>query len=262
MYKTKQVMTLAVLFAVGVLVYFLFSYRSNHTGSFSHTQKEDIQKIIHEYLVNNPDVFREAAQAFQRRSQDELLERTKTAIGTNAQLFAKGNAPVIGNPDGNTVLVEFLDYNCSHCKRMGQIVDGLIKENESLKVVIRQYPIFGEGSLFASKAALAAENQDQFEQFHKALLASTDTLEEATVLAIAEEQGLDLGKLKKDLDSPEVMEKLRESVDIATQLGIRGTPYFIVLDVSAKDESGVEILPGASSQAHLQQLIDQVKSSH
>lgn len=258
--KTKQIMTLFALFAVGLLVYFIFSYRSDHSGSFSHSQKEDIQKIIYEYLVNNPDVFREAAQAFQRRSQEELLERTKTAIGANAKLFAKGNAPVIGNPDGDIVLVEFMDYNCSHCKRMGQVVEDLINDNKSLKVVIRQYPIFGEGSLFASKAALAAENQDQFEEFHKALLASTENLEEATVLGIAEEQGLDVEKLKKDVDSNEVMERLRESVELASQLGIRGTPYFIVLDASATDEDGVEILPGASSQAHIQQLIDQVKN--
>ena len=93
------------------------------------------------------------------------------------------------------------------------------------------------------------------------MLQSTENLDETTVLAIAEEQGLDIEQLKKDIDSDAVMEKLRESVDLATQLGIRGTPYFIVMDASAQDEKGVEILPGASSQAHLQQQIDKVKGS-
>lgn len=261
MFKTKQILTLVIIFLLGVLAFSFFSNRSDLPGNFSRTQTEEIQKIIHEYLVNNPDVFREAAQAFQRRSQEELLARTKTAIGNNAKLFTQGNAPVIGNQNGEIVLVEFLDYNCGHCKRMAQVVGGLIDANESLKVVIRQYPIFGEGSLFASKAALAAENQEKFESFHNALLQSTENLDETTVLAIAEEQGLDIDQLKKDIDSDAIMEKLRESVDLATQLGIRGTPYFIVMNASAKDENGVEILPGASSQAHLQQQIDRVKNA-
>ena len=257
----KQMLTLAVTLVIGVLVFFAFSSRSNQSDSFNLSQKEDIQNIIREYLINNPDVFREAAQAFQRRSQEEVIERTKTAIGSNVTIFAKGNAPAIGNPDGDLVLVEFLDYNCSHCKRMGEVVEGLIKDNSSLRVVIRQYPIFGEGSLFAAKAALASENQDKFENFHESLLNNTETLDETTVLAVAKEQGLDIEKLKKDMDSDEVMEKLRESIDLATKLSIRGTPYFIVVDASTKDEEGVEILPGASSQAHMQQLIDKVKSS-
>ena len=252
---------LIVALALFIPLYYSFGEVSEKGNSFTEGQKKEIEKIVHDYFINNPEAFREVLQAFQQKSQEEMLGQVKTAIAANAQLFTKGNAPVIGNPDGDLVLVEFLDYNCSHCKSMEPIIEKLIEENPSMRVVIRPYPIFGDDSFFVAQLALAADMQGKFATLHEALLESPDKLNEETVYQIAKEKGLDVERLKEDIKSEEVIERISESMDLGAKLSIRGTPYFIIMDESPSSDEGVEILPGATTQEHLQQKIDKVKSS-
>lgn len=262
MTSNKPIIYLIVALALFVPLYYSMGNSAEKNGKFTEAQKQEIEKIVHDYFINNPDAFRDVLQAFQQKSQEEMLNQVKSAISANAALFTKGNAPVIGNPEGDTVLVEFLDYNCVHCKSMESAVESLIKENPSLRVVIRQYPIFGDESFLAAQVALAAEKQGKFETLHEAFLESTEKLDEERIYKIAEEKGLDVEQLKNDINSNEVMGKLTESMELGSRLSIRGTPYFIIMQEEPESDEGVEILPGATTQEHLQQTIDKVKKSN
>ncbi len=116
------------------------------------------------------------------------------------------NAPVLGNPEGDVTVVEFFDYNCPYCRRAMSEVQGLLDADQDVRLVYREWPILGEGSVFAAKAALAAREQGKYEEFHWALMGMEERAEEASVMRLAEEIGLDVEKLRADMDAPEVQE--------------------------------------------------------
>ena len=143
------------------------------------------------------------------------------------QLERDPNAPVLGNPDGNATLVEFLDYNCQFCRAMVPVVDALLDADRSLRLVMREWPVFGEGSVFAARAALASRNQGRYPEFHRALLQQTARIERASVLRTARSTGLDTRQLQRDMDRPEVAQHIEQSNTLAAAMGLVGTPTFI-----------------------------------
>lgn len=225
---------------------------------FTSSQEKEIEQIIHQYLVSKPEVLIEASQVLQQRTKEQQMEQTKTAVDANRSDLFSSDSPTLGNPNGEIVLIKFLDYQCGHCKKMEAVVEGLIGENPSLKVIIKELPVSGGESTFAAKAALAAKKQDKFAIFHKALLEQKEKLSEESILALAEENGLDLEKLKADIELPVINEQLDSVNALAQQLAIRGTPYFIIMNNS--NDGKAMIFPGAGSQTQLQQLINELKN--
>lgn len=140
------------------------------------------------------------------------------------------NAPVLGNPDGDITLTEFFDYNCPFCRKMVGPVQKLISSDPKLRVVYREWPVFGEGSYFASQASLASLKQGKYWQFHAALMQLNERAVEATVMRVARKVGLDEAKLRADMDSPDVEEHIRRSSGLAQHMGLMGTPTFIAGD--------------------------------
>ncbi|AUH64561.1 DsbA family protein [Paracoccus zhejiangensis] len=174
-----------------------------------------------------------------------------TALGASAALpaFAQGadrpnpmpedlrkaierdpNAPVLGNPEGNLTLTEFFDYNCPFCRQMVGVVQQLISSDPQLRVVYREWPVFGEGSEFAARASLASLRQGKYWQFHAALMAMKDRAAEASVMRIARQIGLDVTKLRADMERPEIDEHITTSFQLADHMGLMGTPTFIAGD--------------------------------
>lgn len=143
------------------------------------------------------------------------------------------NAPVLGNPDGNLTLTEFFDYNCPFCREMVGTVQELISSDPQLRVVYREWPVFGEGSDFAARASLAALRQGRYWQFHAALMAMKDRAAEASVMRIARQIGLDATRLRADMDRPEIEEHIATSFQLADHMGLMGTPTFIAGDEAA-----------------------------
>src|SRR5689334_12549783 len=74
-------------------------------------------------------------------------------------LFHQNSDPVAGNPKGKVTVVEFFDYQCSHCMTMAPVIEAIIKNNPNVRVVFKDFPIRGPVSEFAAKAALAANKQ-------------------------------------------------------------------------------------------------------
>jgi protein-disulfide isomerase len=135
---------------------------------------------------------------------------------------------VAGNPDGDVTMVEFFDYNCGWCKKGMPEVLAMVEEDKNLRLVLKEFPIFGGDSDYAAKAALASQKQGKYWEFHVAMLGHEGKVTRETVDKIATEVGLDVARLKTDMESPDVAEVIRRNQELATALAIGGTPAFVI----------------------------------
>lgn len=226
--------------------------------SFSSDQKKALEQMMHDYLVKNPEVLIEASQALQHKQQQGMQDQAKTAISQNAEDLFVGNATVAGNPQGDVTLVEFFDYQCSHCKKMKSVIGQLVAKDKSLRVVYMEFPIFGKSSELASRAALAASMQGKYQQMHNALFDVDKRLNEKLIMQAAKSAGLNVEKLKVDMNSANVSKMLDTNRALAEKLKLMGTPAFIVASTPKgkfKVGSTPAFVPGAASEQALQDLI-------
>ena len=226
---------------------------------FSSDQVQQIQQVVHDYLVNNPEVLVEVSNALQQKQLTTITSQVETAVPKYVdQIFQANDRPVLGNPKGNITMVEFFDYQCPHCKVMTSIVDSLIKANPNLKVIFAEWPIFGPNSKYAAEAALASLEQGKYHAFHTALINKGYPLDKNTVLKLAKSVGLDTNKLQKDMQNTAIDQQLQANFELAKETGIirLGTPAFIIGNV---DKNKFRFVPGQIDQGTLQNAIDQVK---
>ncbi|MFT4059216.1 MAG: DsbA family protein [Legionella sp.] len=254
-------MNLTKLLTVGALAASLASPAmadDNTAPSISEAQKKEFEKIVHDYLVANPEVLLEASQALQQKQQQNMQQQAQSAIKENPEQLFQGKTTVVGNPKGSVTIVEFFDYQCIHCKKMSPVINGLIKKDSDLRVVYKEFPIFGKSSELASKAALAAGMQNKYQAMHNALISVDKRLNDKIIMDLAKSLGLDMKKFKTDMDSKEVTDVLEANRALAEKLHLMGTPAFIVAstpDGQFKVGSEPSFVPGAASEESLQELI-------
>jgi protein-disulfide isomerase len=227
-------------------------------------QKQEIQKVVHEYLINNPEVLMEVSQALQMKQQKTMQEQAQSSIQKKADKLFTDNMTIVGNPSGNVTLVEFFDYQCIHCKKMAPVISELIKKDSNLRVVYKEFPIFGESSDKASRAALAASMQGKYLAMHDALINQDKKLNDQMIDDAARSIGLDMNKFKADMNSQAVTEALDANRQLAEDLHLMGTPAFIVAATPKgkyKDGTKPAFIPGAASAATLQDLIKKASSA-
>ncbi|MBL7479094.1 DsbA family protein [Legionella bononiensis] len=228
------------------------------TTPMSDAQKKEIEKIVHDYLVSNPEVLLEASQALQQKQQQNMQQQAQSAILENADQLFQSKLTTVGNAKGSVTIVEFFDYQCIHCKKMSPIIDSLVKKDSGLRVIYKEFPIFGKSSEMASRAALAAGMQGKYQPMHEALLKIEKRLDDQLVMDAAKSLGLNMDKLKKDMDSKDVTDILEANRQLAEKLHLMGTPAFIVASTpDGKFKTGTEpsFIPGAASEESLQELI-------
>ena len=212
-------------------------------AEFSDAQKSEMGSVIREYLLENPEVLRDALMALQQREEAKQAEGQKDQLKQNADaIFRSTGDFVLGNPQASVTLVEFLDYNCGYCKKSLPTIEKLVEMDKDLKIVFKEFPILSPGSVAAAKAAIAARKQDKYWELHQAFMRFAGAKDEATVLAIAENTGLDMDKLKQDMEAPEVAEILSANTKLARDIGVAGTPGFIVDETLIPGAVGVEAL--------------------
>jgi protein-disulfide isomerase len=202
---------------------------------FSPAQRSDIERIVHEYLVNHPEVLQEAMAALEKRQQAADAEKHKAVIKQHAEaLFSSPDQVTLGNPNGNVTFVEFFDYNCGYCKRAMLDMLTLMKTDPKLKVVLKEFPVLGQGSVEAARVAIAVRMQDKsgkkYLEFHQKLLGGRGQADNARALAVAREIGMDMSRLEKDLKSPDIDRSLRQDFKLAEALGLNGTPSYVIGD--------------------------------
>lgn len=208
---------------------------------------ERIKALVAETLRENPELVLEALQALEQRQADAQAAAAAAVLTDERAILDRDpNAPVMGNPEGDVAVVEFFDYNCPYCKRVMPEVDALLSEDGKVRLVLREWPILGEGSAFAARAALASRNQGKYAELHNALMGMRGKVEAETVLRVAAEVGLDVERLKRDMQSPEVEEHIATSMRLAEALGFNGTPSFVI---------GDQLIPGFVEKAQLVEAV-------
>ena len=201
--------------------------------SFSDAQKGDIEAIIKNYLVSHPEVLEEAMAELTKRQAAEETQKHEASVAENAStIFNSPRGVVLGNKDGDVTFVEFFDYNCGYCKRaMADMLD-LMKADPKLKVVLKEFPVLSPGSVEAAQVAVAVRMQDpsgkKYLDFHQKLLGGKGQADKARAMAAAKDVGVDMAKLEKDLASPEVRATLEENFKLAEDMGMNGTPSYVI----------------------------------
>jgi protein-disulfide isomerase len=162
-----------------------------------------------------------------RQAAEQAAEHKKLISEKRDTIFSAKSDFVMGNPKGDITVVEFFDYNCAWCKRAVDEMSKLTKADPNVRIVFKEFPIFGENSNFAAKAAMASIKQGKYWDFHVALMKERQVTKD-NVFKIAEKAGLDVNKLKADMNDPSFDATIKETADLAQALGIEGTPGFIV----------------------------------
>ena len=217
-------------------------------GALTDKDRPEIEAIVRDYLLKNPEVLRDALEVMEKRQSQEDQNKQRQAISSNAKLiFESTRGPSFGNPQGDVTLVEFFDYNCGYCKRAMQDVMQLTKDDPKLKVVFKEFPVLGPGSVEAAKVAVAVRMQDKggkYIEFHRRLLGSRGEANKERALAAAKDAGFDMARIEKDLQSPEIADTLKESARLAESLGLNGTPTFVIADELVIGAQGYDALKG------------------
>ncbi len=222
-------------------------------GTFDDAQRKEIGEVVRQYLLDNPELLVEVSKELEKRQQAAEEQKRAGALASNAaELFKSDDDLVAGNPKGDITMVEFFDYNCGWCKKGLPEVLSLVEADPNLRLVMKEFPIFGGDSDYAAMAALASKAQGKYWEFHVAMLGHDGKLTAAMVDDIATAQGLDLVKLKTDMKSPEIAAILARTHKLATDLAISGTPAFVI---------DSKLVPGYLSKDGLMAAIAEIRGA-
>ena len=195
-----------------------------------------------------------AVDVIKQREQQQQLAVSREAVSKNKEaLFNNPNSPVLGNPKGDVTVVEFYDYACGYCKMAQAAVKDVLTTDKNVRFIAKEFPILGEGSVIAARAALASIKQKKFPEFHEVLMNHRGALSETTVMELAQRTGLDTGKLKSDMADKAVDDMIAENRKLGSELGVRGTPMFIIGDL---------VNPGALDATALKQAIADARAAN
>jgi protein-disulfide isomerase len=235
-----------------VLAFSIAAASAAYAAEFNDAQKKEIGEIVREYLLQNPELLRELSAALDQKEKSAEDALRKEALAANADKVFRNDAHyVAGNPKGDVTMVEFFDYNCGWCKKGMPEVVKLIDADKNLRFVLVEFPIFGEDSEYAARAALAAKKQGKYWDLHLAMLGHEGKVSAAVVDELAAAKGLDMAKLKADMADPTIAGSIAENQSLAQSLAINGTPAFII------DQT---VVPGYLPQEGLMAAINEVRS--
>lgn len=226
-----------------------FVIKSSSAEEPTPKSQADIEAIVRNYLLANPEILNEMATKLERRAKDAQNRQAQEAIRSNQTLLNSDKASmstVLGNPNGDVTLVEFSDYNCGFCKRFHPNLTALISEDQGVRIVVKEFPILSKSSLDAARAALAAGMQGKYKDFHDSLMTSRQKITKTLLEGIAKKLELDMKRWHKDQSSPEVQAEIAQNTKLARDIGITGTPSFII---------GSEFVRGLVSLETLQNLV-------
>jgi protein-disulfide isomerase len=212
--------------------------------------------------LRQPEVLVEAMQVLQKQQYDQAEQTVKQTQQQATQfvkpLFHQANDPVIGNPNGKITIVEFFDYQCPHCVDMAPVLTAIVKANPDVRIIYKDFPVRGPMSEAAARAALAANMQGKYETLHHALLTANQPLTNDTIFVIAGKAGLDVNKLKTDMNSDTVNNQLQAINDLAQKLKLFGTPAFFIGQTNTNKNGSILYIPGQMNEKQLQTQIDKV----
>lgn len=235
------------------LVALLLAPLASHADALS---EDRVKELVLEAIRENPEIVLEAVQIIERREQERQAAAAASVLSENRDLLENDpNAPVLGNPEGDVTVVEFFDYNCPYCRRVKPHIEALLDEDPNVRLVYREWPILGDGSVFAARAALAAREQGKYEEFHWALMGMQGRAEEASVIQVAQEIGLDIAQLRRDMQAPEIDAHIAASMEMSRALGFNGTPSFVIGDALVPGHRGRSDDPSCAGSTRRRSIV-------
>jgi protein-disulfide isomerase len=217
----------------------------------SPAELEQIQKVVRDYLSQHPEVIVDALKQYQDKQAAQQADKMRATIASLADdLLKDPGSPVGANLEGDVTVVEFFDYQCPYCKTVAPSLAKAAAADGKVRLVYKEFPILGAVSITAAKAALAAEQQGKYVAFHNKLFAQKGRLDDAAIFSIASDVGLDLARLKADMEKPQIKNEIDRNYRLADKLNIQGTPAFVI---------GQKLLPGAVSVDELAATIKQAR---
>lgn len=222
-------------------------------ASLDDQQKKEIEELVRAYLLDHPEILRDMSanlEAKEKAAEEQV--RSKTLVENASVIFKSPTDPVAGNPEGDVTVIEFMDYNCSWCKKGMTEIAGIIEADKNVKVVFKEFPIFGAGSEFAARAAMAAAKQGKYWELHSALFNHDGPVTQDVTQQLATDLGLDMVKLEADMKGEAISKALGETQALAISMQINGTPAFIVDD---------KVFPGYVPKEQLIEAIAAVRSN-
>ena len=222
-------------------------------SSLTESMREALQKEIHDYILSHPEIVYQALERLQEQQVKQQKVRRETVITElKKRIETDSMIPVSGNQQGDVTIIEFFDYNCGYCKSVVDILSTRMAADGQLRVAFIEFPILGKASVYAARVALAAAKQGRYEAFHFALMRNRGRLNREVVRSHAEQIGLDWAQVERDIKTPEITQAIERNQALAQNLGISGTPVFII---------GDELVPGAITEITLKSLISKARES-
>mgnify|MGYP000539586556 CR=1 FL=1 len=214
----------------------------------------EIEKIVREYLLEHPEIIAEALTELDKREKEAAEAARVQALTDSADvLFNSSRQVVLGNPEGSVTLVEFFDYNCGYCKRAHGDMAKLIEQDPDLKVVLKEFPVLGQGSVEAAQVAIAVNSvaPEKYGEFHETLLLGRGQANKDSALAAATAAGIDEKAVLAAMQTDEASQTIEEVYALANRLGLTGTPSYVV---------GNEVVMGAVGYDQLLEKLEAMKS--
>lgn len=221
--------------------------------SVSDAERTKIESVLKDYLNKNPGIIVESLQKYQEQQRADMDRQFSEKFATIRENVLKDGHPVVGAKDADITIIEFYDYNCGYCKKAFSDVARIVEEDKKVRFVFIDMPILSESSIEASKWSLAAEKQGKFYEYHSALMEFKGQKDKALLKKIAGDLKLDVKKAEVDAESRATLEKIEKNLTLARELGINGTPGFIIEN---------ELTPGYMGYDGMKAAIDEARKAN
>lgn len=241
-------MTRFILIALSFVLMMPISAKAEE---FTPAQKEALEQMMEKYLLENGENILKAVNQYQAEvAEQDRREASKKAEGFLKEMKNKDNLPMTGSAKGDITIVEFFDYNCGYCGQALKEIQKVLKKDDNIKVVFMDMPILGPSSRNIAEWSLAAHEQGKYFEFHRAVFDHDGQKDDKALEKIAKSVGLDVKKLKKDAGSDKIASVLDENIAQAGNMGIRGTPGFII---------GDQVYPGFMEADQIHEIIAEAR---
>ncbi len=193
--------------------------------------RAEIEAVVREYIIANPEVIEEALVELRRRAEARETRQLRETASTLANaLFADARDPFIGSDDAVVTVVEFTDYACAFCKSAHEWKERMLELHPGrVRFVHKTLPLRGAAAEMSALAALSVWEcqREVYEAFHRGLMAHRGALDDVALDEVAQAAGVDVAAMRAGMSSPAVEGHLDRSFELANQLGLRGTPMFM-----------------------------------
>lgn len=202
-------------------------------GNMTPEERAAFGAEVRGYLLANPEVLTEVIEELTRRREQAQADADGQLVASHAaELYEDSHSYVAGNPEGDVTVVEFLDYNCPYCKQAHPEVLRLLEDDPNVRLVVKEFPILGPGSIEASQIAMAALEQDpeSYPALYEALMSHQGRVDGRAVYALAEAAGYDVDELEEAAGAAGIDDRIKDNYQLGARLGIEGTPGFVIGD--------------------------------